>query len=73
KIQLIIEKLYANEATVSASEVAQFIAQNGSQLQATDSAGQQKEAEDALKQQKLGTIFNQKFQDLKSAAKVTIY
>ncbi|MDO8638355.1 MAG: SurA N-terminal domain-containing protein [Candidatus Daviesbacteria bacterium] len=73
KIQLIIEKLYANEATVSASEVAQFIAQNGSQLQATDSAGQQKEAEDALKQQKLGTILNQKFQQLKSSAKVTIY
>lgn len=73
KIQLIIEKLYGNEATVSATEVADFIVQNQAQMQASDSAGQQKEAEDALKQQKLGTLFNQKFQELKSAAKVSIY
>lgn len=73
RIQLMIEKLYSSEATVSAQEVTDFITQNGAQLQATDSAGQQKEAEDALKQQKLGTIFNQKFQELKTAAKVSIY
>ena len=73
KIQLIIEKLYVNEASVSASEITAFVAQNEGQFQATDSAGQQKEAEDSLKQQKLGTLFNQKFQELKTAAKVSTY
>lgn len=73
KLQLTIEKLYANEATVSAEEVTQFIEQNKETLRATDSAGQQKESYDALKNQKLTQIFSQKFEELKTKAKIQIF
>lgn len=72
-IQLSIEKLYAKDATVSAQEVEDFIAQNADQLRASDSAGQTTEATDLIKQQKLSQIFNEKFQQLKQSAKVTIF
>lgn len=72
-IQLTIEKLYSDEATVSAAEVDQFITQNKDQLKASDSAGQITEATDALKQQKLSQIFNDKFQALKQAANIKIF
>lgn len=73
KLQLTIEKLYQNEATVSAQEVDKFLETNKSQLRATDSAQQAKEAEDLLKQQKLSQIFNEKFQVLRQSAKITIF
>lgn len=73
RLQLSIEKLYVNEATVSGEEVAAFIEQNKDNLRATDSAGQQKEAEETLKNQKLSQIFSQKFQDLKQKAKIQIF
>ena len=73
KIQLIVEKMYGNEATVSADEVNQYISQNKAQMTATDSAGQIKEATDALKQQKLSQIFSTKFQQLKQQAQVQTF
>lgn len=73
KLQLIIEKLYSNEATVSAEEVTNFIEQNKDSLKATDSAAQQKESYDAIKNQKLSQIFSQKFQDLRTKAKIQIF
>ena len=73
KLQLAIEKLYSNEATVSAEEVAKFLEQNKDQLRASDSAGQQKESYDAIKNQKLSQIFNQKFQDLRQNAKIQTF
>lgn len=73
KLQLSIEKLYANEATVSAEEVNSFIEQNKDQLRATDSAGQEKEAFELIKSQKLSQLFSQKFQELKTKAKVQIF
>lgn len=73
KLQLSIEKLYANTATVSAEEVTAFLEQNKDQLRATDSAGQQKEAYDAIKNQKLTQTFSQKFQELKQKAKIQIF
>lgn len=73
KLQAIIEKLYEKEATVSAEEVTEFVEQNGGQLQATDSAGQQKEAYGIIQNQKLSQIFSQKFQELKAKAKVNIF
>lgn len=73
KLQLTIEKLYINEASVSAEEVTQFIEQNKSQLQASDSAGQEKEALTTLKNQKLSQIFSAKFQELKTKAKIKIF
>ncbi len=73
KIQLMVEKLYGNQATVSATEVNQYIATNKDQLTATTSAEQRKEAENLLKQQKLSQVFNQQFQQLRSNADVVIY
>lgn len=73
KLQLTIEKLYSKDATVSGEEVSKFIEQNKDQLKATDSAGQQKEAYDAIKNQKLTQIFSQKFQDLRQKAKIQIF
>lgn len=72
-IQLAVSKLYENEATVSADEVEQFLTENKALLRATDSAGQRKEAEESLKQQKLSQIFTQKFQELRQKAKIQIF
>lgn len=73
RLQLIITRLYQKEATVSADEVDKYIQQNASTLQATDSAKQKEEAYNLLQQQKLTQIFNQKFQELRSAAKIQIF
>ncbi len=73
RVQLAITKLYEKEATVSADEVTKFIEQNKDQMRATDSAQQQKEAYDTIKNQKLSQIFSQKFQDLKNKAKIQIF
>lgn len=73
KTQLAITKLYDKEASVSAEEVSKFIEENKQQLKATDSASQQKEAYDAIKQQKLSQIFSQKFQELRQKAKIQIF
>lgn len=73
RIQLAITKLYEKEATVSAEEVAKFLEENRQSLQATESAAQEKEAFDAIKQQKLSQIFNQKFTELRQNAKIQIF
>ncbi|TSC87543.1 MAG: PpiC-type peptidyl-prolyl cis-trans isomerase [Microgenomates group bacterium Gr01-1014_7] len=73
RVQLAIAKLYDKEATISADEVTKFIEQNKEVLKATDSANQQKEAGDTLKQQKLSQIFSQKFQELRQKAKIQIF
>lgn len=73
KIQLMVEALYGNQATISATEVDQYIATNKDQLTATTSAAQKTEAENLLKQQKLSQIFNTQFQQLRSNADVVIY
>lgn len=73
RVQLVITKLYEKEATVSANEIDKFIQQNGSTLQSTDSAKQKEEAYNLLQQQKLTQIFNQKFQNLRSKAKIQIF
>lgn len=73
RLQLSIAKLYDKEATVSAEEIASFLEQNRAVLQATESAAQEKEAEQTLKQQKLGQIFQQKFQELRQKANIKIF
>lgn len=73
RVQLAVTKLYEKEATVSASEVEKFLSENKSLLRATDSAGQEKEAEETLKQQKLSQIFTQKFQELRTKANIKIF
>lgn len=71
--QLSLEKMYASEATVSAEEVDQYIKDNKALLTSTDSDQIRAEAEKNLKEQKLFSLFSQKFQELKDAAKVTIF
>lgn len=73
KINLLMEKMYSSEASVSAEEVNQFIEQNKEQMQSTDSAGQIKESTDYLKSQKLNQIFSQKFAELKKAANIKTF
>lgn len=73
RIQLAITKMYGSEATVSAEEVTKFIEENKDNLQSTDSASLEKEATDTLKQQKLSQIFNEKFQELRTKAKIQIF
>ena len=73
RIQLAITKLYEKEATVSSEEISNFIKQNKEILKATDSATQQKEVADTLKQQKLSQIFSQKFGELREKAKIQIF
>lgn len=73
RIPLAISKLYLKEATVSAEEIDKFLETNKDQLRATDSAKQVEEAEDLLRQQKLSQIFNEKFQNLRQQAKISIF
>lgn len=73
RVQLAISKLYEKEATVSAEEVTKFLAENSQSLRATESAAQQKEAYDVIKNQKLSQIFSQKFQELRQKAKIQIF
>ena len=72
-IQLAMEKMFGNEATVSAEEVTNYVAENREFLQATDSAGQKQEAEQTLRDQKLREIFAAKFNELKNSASIKIY
>lgn len=73
RLELTIAKLYDKEASVSAAEVANFLETNRSVLRATDSAQQEKEAYDTIKNQKLSQIFNQKFQDLRQKANIKLF
>ncbi|MBI4059306.1 hypothetical protein HY404_03655 [Candidatus Microgenomates bacterium] len=73
RIELAVKKMYESEASISAEEIDKFIKENKTQLTATDSAGQKKEAEEAVKQQKLMQIIQAKFQELKQKAKVKIF
>lgn len=73
KFQLLVEKLYQGEATASAEDVKKFMDENASLPEATDEAKFKEVAEKAVKQDKLSQIFNEKFQQLKQAAKVQIF
>lgn len=72
-MRLALEKIYSNEATVSAEEIDEFVKTNTTQLTATDSAGQKTEAEKIIKQDKLGGIINQKFAELREKANIKIF
>lgn len=72
-LQLAMEKMFGNEATVTDEEVNKYLGENREFLQATDSAGQKQEAEQTLRDQKLREIFATKFNELKSNANVKIY
>lgn len=73
RLQLTVEKIFDKEASVSAEEVNQFLAENQDSLQATTSAEQTEEATEIIKQQKTSQLFQEKFQEWKQQAKVEIY
>ena len=73
KTQLAMMKLYENEATISAQEVSQYLEQNKEILTSTDSAQLEKEAREAIKNQKLSEIFSKKFQELRTKAKIQTF
>ena len=73
KTQLAMMKLYENEATISAQEVSQYLEQNKEILTSTDSAQLEKEAREAIKNQKLSEIFSRKFQELRTKAKIQTF
>ncbi len=70
KSTLLMEKMYSSEATVSDEEVAQFLENNSALIQATDSAEQEKQAREMLREQKLGQLYGEKFKQLKDSAQV---
>ena len=73
RFQLIVEKLYEKEATVSAEDIQKFMDENSNIPEATEPAKFRQLAQDQLKQQKISQIFNEKFQSLKQAAKIQIF
>lgn len=73
KYQLLVEELYKSDITPTDQDINQYMDANKNDPQATDEAKFKETAQKAIKQQKLGQIFNQKFQELKQAAKVQIF
>ena len=73
RIQSLIEKLYSGEATASAEEISKFMETNKNAPESTDEAKFRIIAEQQIKQQKLSQIFSQKFQELRSKAKIQIF
>lgn len=72
EIQLSIEKLFDKDATLSATEVSDYIKNNSQSFQnATDPAKMKEEAQNILKQQKINDLFGTWFDDIKKNAKVT--
>ena len=70
RMQLLVEKLLADQATVSASEVADYVVQNKAILTATTPAEQTAEAENELRNSKMSSIFADWFAALKEKATI---
>ncbi|MDO8429496.1 MAG: SurA N-terminal domain-containing protein [Candidatus Daviesbacteria bacterium] len=70
---LLIEKMYQNEITPSDEEIKTFMEKNKDLPEATEEAKFKETALNALKQEKLAQIFQEKFQELKSQANVKIF
>lgn len=70
RMQLLIEKLLADQATSSASEVAEYITTNKASLMATTAAEQQLEAEREIRNNKMASAFSEWFTKLKEQAKI---
>lgn len=72
EIQLSIEKLFDKEATLSASEIDDYINKNSQTYKsATDPAAVRQEVESILRQQKINDSFEKWFTDIKKNAKIT--
>ena len=74
EIQLSIEKLFDNEATVSPEEVDEYFAQNSDLYKdATDPASLRDGIKENLKQQKVGELFQKWFSDIRENANIKKY
>lgn len=72
EIQLSIDKLFDKEASVSAKEVDDYIAQNSSTYKdATDTAAVKTEVRDILRQQKIADLFDTWFAQIRKDAKIS--
>lgn len=71
EIQLSIDKLFDNEATVSSTDIDEYISKNAQAYKnATDPALLRKEVNDLLKQQKISDLFEKWFSEVKKSASV---
>jgi len=70
KMQIGMEKILGDKATVSAEEVTKFITEMGSLMTASDAAGQKIEAEKILKNQKLQGEITTWIESLRTKAKI---
>lgn len=73
KVQLIVEKLYGDEASPSEEEIVKFMQDNKDTPEATNEARFRQIAQEQTKQEKLSKIFAEKFQALKQSAKIQIF
>lgn len=73
KVQLIVEKLYGDEASPSEEEIVKFMQDNKDTPEATNEAKFRQIAQEQTKQEKLSKIFAEKFQALKQSAKIQIF
>ena len=71
KLQLIVTKILEKGVTVSDAEIAEFIDKNKSTLPATDEATLNKEAKDAVLNQKISEKIQAWFTELKAKSKIT--
>jgi hypothetical protein len=73
RLQLLVEKLYANESSPSAEEVEKYMTDNSTSPEATEPAKFRQTAEEAVRQDKLSKVFSEQFQKLRQDAKVNIF
>ena len=73
RVQLLIDKMLSSEATLTASEVDDYMKKNASQLTATSVAEKRDEAEKAVRNDKLTKAFSAWFTKVKDAAKIERY
>lgn len=73
KLQLTVEKILGKDITVSDTEIADYITKNKDTMTATDDAGLNAEAKQAIFSQKLNSKVQTWFAQIKSTAKVTTF
>lgn len=73
ELQLLFEKITADQVQVSDQEIADYITKNRNTLTATDDAGLKEEAKTTLQSQKKNEVFNKYFSDLRNSAKINKY
>lgn len=73
RLQLIVEKLFAEASSPSAEDIEKFMVDNKDLPEATDEAKFRVTAEAQVRQTNLAKVFNEKFQALKQASKIQIF